>query len=352
MQEMASQKTSNTRLTEPICLSTVRSADWNMAQHLLAIDDVSEDFLDIINWGIEFKKLWKAFDEIAMNFLPLDNMTIGSIYEKPSTRTRISFEVGINRLGGNPLTLLKNDIQLGTSETIGDTAMVLSRFLDGITYRCFAHADVVELAAKSDVPVINALSDKHHPCQAAADLMTIFEHFPERAGLKVAWVGDGNNVLHDLMLACAMAGIDFHYAIPEGYEPAQDIVDRAQVLAKQNSSELIETNDPAEAVSGASVIYTDAFISMGEEGLKDKINDFDGFQINMDLLSDAKKNWAFMHCLPAHRGDEVSDEVMDHEQSIVFDQAENRMWAQMSLLAYLIEPDAWGAMGDMMGIGI
>jgi ornithine carbamoyltransferase len=323
-----------------------------MAQHLLAIDDVSEDFLDIINWGIEFKKLWKSGDEIAMNFMPLDTMSIGSIYEKPSTRTRISFEVGINRLGGYPLTLLKNDIQLGTSETVGDTAMVLSRFLDGITYRCFGHADVVELAENSDVPVINALSDKHHPCQAAADLMTVLEHFPERAGLKVAWVGDGNNVLHDLMLACAILGIDCHYAIPKGYEPDNDIVSRAENFAQKNGSEMIATNDPAQAVAGANVIYTDVFISMGEENLKNKINDFDGFQINMELLSGANKNWAFMHCLPAHRGDEVTDEVMDHTQSIVFDQAENRMWAQMSLLAYLISPDAWGAMGDMMGIGL
>jgi ornithine carbamoyltransferase len=323
-----------------------------MAQHLLAIDDVSEDLLDIINWGIEFKKLWKSADEIAMNFMPLDTMSIGSIYEKPSTRTRISFEVGINRLGGYPLTLLKNDIQLGTSETVGDTAMVLSRFLDGITYRCFGHADVVELAENSDVPVINALSDKHHPCQAAADLMTVLEHFPERAGLKVAWVGDGNNVLHDLMLACAILGIDCHYATPKGYEPDNEIVSRAENFAQKNGSEMIATNDPAQAVAGANVIYTDVFISMGEENLKNKINDFDGFQINMELLSGANKNWAFMHCLPAHRGDEVTDEVMDHAQSIVFDQAENRMWAQMSLLAYLISPDAWGAMGDMMGIGL
>lgn len=323
-----------------------------MAQHLLAIDDVSEDLLDIINWGIEFKKLWKSADEIAMNFMPLDTMSIGSIYEKPSTRTRISFEVGINRLGGYPLTLLKNDIQLGTSETVGDTAKVLSRFLDGITYRCFGHADVVELAENSDVPVINALSDKHHPCQAAADLMTVLEHFPERAGLKVAWVGDGNNVLHDLMLACAILGIDCHYATPKGYEPDDEIVSRAENFAQKNGSEMIATNDPAQAVAGANVIYTDVFISMGEENLKNKINDFDGFQINMELLSGANKNWAFMHCLPAHRGDEVTDEVMDHTQSIVFDQAENRMWAQMSLLAYLISPDAWGAMGDMMGIGL
>jgi ornithine carbamoyltransferase len=279
-------------------------------------------------------------------------LAVGSIYEKPSTRTRVSFEVGINRLGGYPLTLLKNDIQLGKSETVADTANVLSRFLGAITYRCFAHADVAELAANSDVPVLNALSDKHHPCQAAADLMTILEHFPDREGLKVSWVGDGNNVLHDLMLACGMLGIDLHYAFPKGFEPAEDIVARAKDLAKENGSEMIATNDPKEAVKDANVIYTDVFISMGEEDMKDKIKSFEGFQVNMELVDNASDNWAFMHCLPAHRGDEVTDAVMDHANSIVFDQAENRMWAQMSLLAYLVDVGAWSAMGDLMGVGL
>ena len=187
-----------------------------MPQHLLAIDDVAEDFEKILRWGIEFKRLWKQSDEVAMNFMPLDSLAIGSIYEKPSTRTRVSFEVGINRLGGYPLTLLKNDIQLGKSETVGDTSQVLSRFLGGMTYRCFSHDDVAELAKHADVPVLNALSDKHHPCQAAADLMTVLEHFDEPSEITVAWVGDGNNVLHDLMLACAMLGIDVRYACPEG----------------------------------------------------------------------------------------------------------------------------------------
>jgi len=322
-----------------------------MAEHLLAIDDVAEDFEDILNWAIEFKKMWKDDDEIALNFFPLADMAVGSIYEKPSTRTRVSFEVGINRLGGYPLTLLKNDIQLGKSETIADTANVLSRFLGAITYRCFSHADVAELAANSSVPVINALSDKHHPCQAAADLMTILEHFSERDGLKVAWVGDGNNVLHDLMLACGMLGIDFHYAYPKGFEPDKSVVARAEDFAKENGSEMVGTNNPKKAVKDANVIYTDAFISMGEEGMKDKLAAFDGFQVNMDLISGANDKWAFMHCLPAHRGDEVTDEVMDHSNSIVFDQAENRMWAQMSLMAYLVDHGAWSAMGDMMGVG-
>ena len=321
-----------------------------MAEHLLAIDDVEEDFEKILKWAIEFKRLWKQGDEVALNFLPLDTLAIGSIYEKPSTRTRVSFEVGINRLGGYPLTLLKNDIQLGKSETVGDTSQVLSRFLGGMTYRCFSHDDVTELAKHADVPVINALSDQHHPCQAAADLMTILENFDDLEHLKVAWVGDGNNVLHDLMLACAMLGIDIYYAIPKGYEPNEAVVERTKAIAEKNGSKVVETNDPIEAVTDAHVVYTDVFISMGEEHMTDKVESFEGFQVNEELVSNMDSSWKFMHCLPAHRGDEVTDWVMDHKQSIAFDQAENRMWAQMSLLAYLVNNGAWDAMGEFMGL--
>ena len=321
-----------------------------MVKHILAIDDVEEDFHKILKWAIEFKRLWKESDEVAMNFFPLDSLAVGSIYEKPSTRTRVSFEVGINRLGGYPLTLLKNDIQLGKSETVGDTSQVLSRFLGAMTYRCYAHADVEELAKHATVPVINALSDKHHPCQSAADLMTVLEHFDSTEGLKVAWVGDGNNVLHDLALACAILGIDIYYAIPEGYEPDQDVMDRVNAIAEKNGSSVVQTNDPVEAVEDAHVVYTDVFISMGEEHLKDKIASFDGFQVNEKLVGNMDENWKFMHCLPAHRGDEVTDWVMDHKHSIVFDQAENRMWAQMSLLAYLVSEGAWEAMYEFMGL--
>ena len=321
-----------------------------MTRHLWAIDDVEDDFEMILKWAVEFKRLWKEGDDVAVNFMPLDTLAVGSIYEKPSTRTRVSFEVGINRLGGYPLTLLKNDIQLGKSETVGDTSQVLSRFLGAMTYRCFSHDDVTELAKYADVPVLNALSDKHHPCQAAADLMTIIEHCDLTSNIKVAWVGDGNNVLHDLMLACAMLGIDIHYAIPEGYEPAEDIVQRTNDIASKNGSKVVATNDPIEAVTNADVVYTDVFISMGEEHMKDKMASFDGFQVNEQLVSNMNDDWKFMHCLPAHRGDEVTDWVMDHDNSIVFDQAENRMWAQMSLLAYLVSNEAWETMGEFMGI--
>ena len=321
-----------------------------MVQHLLAIDDVDDDFEGILKWAIEFKRLWKQGDDVALNFLPLDTLAIGSIYENPSTRPRVSFEVGVQRLGGSALTLLKNDIQLGKSETVGDTSQVLSRFLGGMTYRCFAHSDVEELAQHATVPVINALSAKHHPCQAAADLMTVMEHHDDTEGLTVAWVGDGNNVLHDLMLACAMLGINVRYACPEGYEPAEDVVERTKAYAEVNGSSVVHTTDPVEAVSGAHVVYTDVFISMGEEHMTDKMEAFDGYQINEEMVAHMEDNWSFMHCLPAHRGEEVTDWVMDHEQSIVFDQAENRMWAQMSLMTYLINRSAWDAMGEFMGL--
>jgi ornithine carbamoyltransferase len=198
------------------------------------------------------------------------------------------------------------------------------------------------------VPVINALSDKHHPCQAAADLMTIMEKFDDTKDLKVSWVGDGNNVLHDLMLACAMLGIDIHYAVPKGYEPDEEVVQRTKDLAQKNGSKVVATNDPIEAVKDAHVVYSDAFVSMGEENMEGKANDFDGFQVNEELVGHMDDDWRFMHCLPAHRGDEVTDWVMDHEQSIVFDQAENRMWAQMSLLSFMINPAAWDAMAEFM----
>ncbi len=227
---------------------------------------------------------------------------------------------------------------------------MLSRFLGGITYRCFGHEDVVALAEHATVPVINALSAKHHPCQAAADLMTVMEHHDGTENLTVAWVGDGNNVLHDLMLACAMLGIDINYACPEGYEPAEDVVERTKALAEKNGSRVVHTTDPVEAVRDAHVVYTDVFISMGEEHLTDKMEAFDGYQVNEAMVAHMDENWSFMHCLPAHRGEEVTDWVMDHKQSIVFDQAENRMWAQMSLMAYLINEGAWAAMSDFMGL--
>ena len=302
---------------------------------LLAIDDIVEDLPDIIDWAIRYKN----DTDFNLDFKPLEGMSIGSIYEKPSTRTRVSFEVGVHKLGGQPLTLLKNDIQLGKSESIGDTAAVLSRFLDGITYRCFGHADVAELARTATVPVINALSDLHHPCQSAADLMAITELGDARG--HISWVGDGNNVLHDLLLAGVTLGHDVKYATPEGMEPNEQVIARARKIAEDTGASIIGTNDPVEAVSDAGVIYTDIFVSMGEEHMSEKFTAFDGFQVNEELVSHAQPDYAFMHCLPAHRGEEVTDGVIDSANSIVLDQAENRMWAQMSLLTYLCNFNAW-----------
>ena len=308
---------------------------------LMAIDDFREDLPEIINWAINLKN----DDEMSDGFKPLEGMTIGSIYEKPSTRTRVSFEVGVNKLGGQPLTLLSNDIQLGKSESVSDTAAVLSRYLDGITYRCFKHSDAKLLAENSSVPVINALSDLHHPCQAAADLMAITENKKNMNG-HISWVGDGNNVLHDLLLAGVILGHDVKYATPEGMEPNQEVVNRAKDIAKETGAKVIATNDPVEAVTDAGVIYTDIFVSMGEEHLKNKFEAFEGFQVNEELVSHARDNYMFMHCLPAHRGEEVTDAVIDSKNSIVFDQAENRMWAQMSLLTYMCNPVAWETYRD------
>ena len=303
---------------------------------LLAIDDLSDRLSEIIDWAIRIKN-----DEEALyDFKPLDGMTIGSIYEKPSTRTRVSFEVGVSRLGGQPLTLLAGDIQLGTSETIADTAAVLSRYTDCLTYRCFGHDDVAELAKNSTVPVINALSDMHHPCQAAADMMTIVENSDKMNG-HVAWIGDGNNVLHDLVLGCATLGYDIVFATPQGFEPDESVISRALEISKKTGSRIEAVNDPKEAVRGAGAIYTDVFVSMGEEHLDGKMGAFDGFQVNEELVSNADDDYIFMHCLPAHRGEEVTDGVMDSPNSVVFDQAENRMWAQMSILTLLCNEVAW-----------
>lgn len=309
---------------------------------LLAIDDFQKNLPDLIDWALRIKNGEGLVDE----FKPLEGMSIGSIYEKPSTRTRVSFEVGVSKLGGQPVTLLSNDIQLGKSESIADTAAVLSRFLDGITYRCFKHQDVVELAKHSTIPVINALSDLHHPCQAAADLMTITEHKKKVNG-HISWVGDGNNVFHDLLLASVSMGHDVSYATPVGFEPDSEILIRAKKIADETGAKVIGTNDPIEAVTDAGVIYTDIFVSMGEEHIKDKFQSFEGFQINNDLASYADQDYLFMHCLPAHRGEEVTDGVIDSKNSVVFDQAENRMWAQMSLLTYMCNENAWHSFNEL-----
>jgi len=259
----------------------------------------------------------------------LKNKSIGMIFEKSSTRTRVSFEVAMNDLGGHALYLNPRDMQLGRGETVGDTAKVLSRYLYCIVARVYSHDTVSELAAHSDVPVINALSDREHPCQIIADLMTIREYKNRLKGLKYAWVGDGNNVCNSAILGCTLVGIEIAVACPPGYEPDPEIVKQARRLG----GKVTVTNDPAEAAKDADVLYTDVWVSMGDEDEREKrLRDLAPYQINTELVNLARQDAIVMHCLPAHRGEEISAEVMDGPHSVVFDQAENRLHSQKALL--------------------
>jgi ornithine carbamoyltransferase len=263
--------------------------------------------------------------------------TLGMIFQKPSLRTRVSFEVGMLQLGGEALYLSPNEIQLGKRESVEDVARVLSRYVDCIMARVFAHEHVETLAAYSRVPVVNGLSDFCHPCQALADLFTILEKKRVLRSLKLAWVGDGNNVLTSLFFAATKVGMDVSAATPPGYEPPSKVVEMAFDFARDSGSEIEIGNDPIAAVQGADIIYTDVWTSMGQEAESEqRRRDFVSYQVNAELVGRAKADAIVMHCLPAHRGDEITDEVADGPQSVLFDQAENRLHAQKGLLAVLI----------------
>ncbi|MGB9902422.1 ornithine carbamoyltransferase [Methanothrix sp.] len=265
--------------------------------------------------------------------LPLAGKSIAMIFEKPSTRTRVSLEVAASELGGHPLYLSAGELQLGRGETIGDTARVLSRYVHGITARVFSHRTVEELAAHSSVPVINALSDQEHPLQILADLMTIREHFGRLGGLRIAWIGDGNNVCNSLILAAAMLDMRMIVASPTGYEPKGQILERARELG--GVPEI--TDEPSEAARGADVLVTDTWISMGDEAEEaERLRSFSGYQINQRILEIAGRDAIVMHCLPAHRGQEITDEVMDGPQSVVFEEAENRLHTSKAVLEWLV----------------
>ncbi len=267
----------------------------------------------------------------------LAGKTIAMIFEKPSTRTRVSFEVGIRELGGNVIFLGTQEMQLSRGETIFDTAKTLSRYVHGIIARVSAHETLVEFAKYSDVPVINALSPLEHPCQTLADLLTIYEKKGKLKGVKLAWIGDGNNVCNSLLIACGMTGMNISVATPKGYEPPVEIVKKAKEFASKSGSKIEILNDPRTALIGAEVVYTDVFVSMGQEKEKEKrMRDFSGFKVTEELMSFAEPDAIFMHCLPAHRGEEVDPEVIDGPKSVVFDQAENRLHAQKALLKFLI----------------
>ncbi len=267
----------------------------------------------------------------------LAGRTLGMVFAKSSTRTRVSFEVGMYQLGGHALFLSSNEIQLGRGETISDTARVLSRYLDAIMIRNDSHADMVELAHHSSIPVINGLSERFHPCQVMADLQTIREHKGGLKGLKLAYVGDGNNMAHSLMNGCAVLGMDIAVASPAEYQVDPVVSRQVREIAAHSGSGLVITEDPREAVSGADVVYTDTWVSMGQEELKRaKVPVFKNFQVNQDLMNLARKDAIFMHCLPAYRGYEVTEEVFEGPQSVVFDEAENRLHAQKAILLYAI----------------
>lgn len=269
----------------------------------------------------------------------LRGKSIGLLFQKPSNRTRVSFEVGVFQLGGNCLYLGPEEINLGVRESTADVAQTLSRYLDGIVARTFTHQDIVDLARYADIPVINGLSDMHHPCQALTDIFSIEEKFGKTKGVVLAYVGDGNNnVCHSLLLGCAKVGIQVQIATPRGYEPNKEVLKTGKIYAQASGAQILLTRSPKDAVNNADVIYSDVWVSMGQEKeVKKRLKDFDGFQINGKLVKGAKDNFIFMHCLPAHRGQEVAAEVIDGSHSIVFDQAENRLHVQKAIMAFLIQ---------------
>ena len=268
----------------------------------------------------------------------LKGKSVALIFQKPSNRTRVSFAVGVSELGGYCLYLGPDEISLGKRETTHDVAKTLSRYVHCIVARVFENKDIVELAKHADVPVINALCDLYHPCQALADIQTIREHFGKFKGLTLAYVGDGNNVFHSLAVACAKVGINVRFAGPKGYDPNAAILKQAQAVARANGVTIETGRDPQAAVKGAQVIYADVWVSMGQEAETNKrIKEFEGYQINTALTKLADKNYKFMHCLPAHRGLEVTADVIDGKHSIIFDQAENRLHAQKAVLLYLLK---------------
>ncbi len=301
---------------------------------LISLHDLTtEELHSLLELGLNLKKEQK-------NGIPhpiLKGKTLGMIFTKSSTRTRVSFEVGMTQLGGYPLFLSSNDIQLGRGETIHDTAKVLERYLDGIMIRTYAHSDVIELAQEADIPVINALTDLLHPCQVLADLMTTYEHKGKLEGLKFAYIGDGNNMAHSIMYGCAKAGLDCAIATPSNYQCDSEVVENAKEDFKKSGRSLILTEDPIEAIKNADVVYTDTWVSMGQEAEKaERLKVFMPYQVNGELMKHAASDAVFMHCLPAYRGYEVTEEVIDGPQSVIFDEAENRLHAQKAVMATLM----------------
>ena len=298
---------------------------------LLSVSDIKDDVRYILDLASKIKA-----GEIEEK--PLEGKTLAMIFEKSSTRTRLSFDVGMYQLGGRAIFLSSNDLQMGRGEPICDTAKVLSRFVDGIMIRAIRHSDVEELAEFSDVPVINGLTDLEHPCQALADMLTVKEHLGSWEGKKICFVGDGNNVSNSLLLIAPLLGMDISVACPKGYEPKESILKTANEYAEENNTEITITDDIGVALENVDIVYTDVWVSMGDEAEKAQREiDFAPFQVNSDLMSLANDGAIFMHCLPAVRGQEVTAEVIDGPQSVVYDEAENRMHAQKAVLYYYMK---------------
>jgi ornithine carbamoyltransferase len=303
-------------------------------KHLLSLHDLSpQQVKNLIELAVKLKKEQK--NNIKHHLLR--GKTLGMIFSKSSTRTRVSFEVGMYQLGGHPLFLSSNDIQIGRGETIYDTAKVLSRYIDGIMIRTFKQSDVEDLAKFGSIPVINGLTDLLHPCQILADLQTVYEYKNKLQGLKMAYVGDGNNVANSLLFGCAKVGMDISIATPVGYECNSEIVEKAKEDAKETGAAITITNDPLKAINSADAVYTDTWVSMGQESEKEeKIKAFGSYQVNKKLFSHAKEDAIFLHCLPAYRGFEVTDDIIDGPNSAIFDEAENRLHAQKAVMVTLM----------------
>ncbi|MDF2569681.1 MAG: argF 1 [Sporomusa sp.] len=300
----------------------------------LSVNDLSVDEIYQI---FDFAKILKAKQKAGEPHPLLKGKTLGMIFQKSSTRTRVSFEVGMWQLGGMALFLSSNDLQIGRGEPVKDTARVLSRYVDGIMIRTFSHLEVEELAEHASIPVINALTDLLHPCQAMADIFTALEHKGDLKGRKLCYIGDGNNMVNSLLHICAKVGMDISVATPANYAPDATIVEQAAVSAKLSGSKITILDDPFAAAKDADVLYTDVWASMGKEGEQAiRKQAFAGFQINNAILQAAKKDTIVMHCLPAHRGEEITDDVIEGPNSVVFDEAENRLHVQKAIMALLM----------------
>ncbi|HEW63614.1 ornithine carbamoyltransferase [Fervidicoccus fontis] len=306
-----------------------------MAKSLLSVADLSKDEInEILDRAKELKKSIKSRQELNI----LKNKVVGLLFEKPSTRTRTSFEVAALRLGGSAVYLSANELQLSRGEPIKDTARILGSYLDAIVARVYSHNTVVELAKYANVPVINGLSDLEHPTQILSDMLTIIEAKGKLEGLNFVFIGDGNNMCNSWLLGSAIVGMNMTAAIPKGYYPDQKILDKALEIAKKTGSKIKIVNDPKEAAKDADILYTDVWVSMGQEKETEKrMRDFQGYQINKELLRLAKKDAVVMHCLPAHRGLEITDDVIEGEQSIVWVQAENKLYGAAAVLEYYLK---------------